>query len=68
MAIDINPFDEISGVGRGRRLRFQDAPEGKADTNRLRLDHASDVPSRCSDRPTKAVRWMSGDRGGFAAR
>ncbi|MEU1819377.1 VOC family protein [Streptomyces roseifaciens] len=33
-----DPFDEISGVGRGRRLLFQDVPEGKSGKNRLHLD------------------------------
>ncbi|OKH99870.1 hypothetical protein A6A06_22735 [Streptomyces sp. CB02923] len=33
-----DPFDETSGVGRGRRLLFQDVPEGKAGKNRLHID------------------------------
>ncbi|MFI1585616.1 VOC family protein [Embleya sp. NPDC020630] len=33
-----DPFDEVSGVGRGRRLLFQDVPEGKTTKNRLHLD------------------------------
>ncbi|MCT4352076.1 glyoxalase/bleomycin resistance/dioxygenase family protein [Streptomyces sp. Je 1-79] len=33
-----DPFDETSGVGRGRRLLFQDVPEGKRGKNRLHLD------------------------------
>ena len=33
-----DPFDATSGVGRGRRLLFQDVPEGKAGKNRLHLD------------------------------
>ncbi|MGK8507445.1 VOC family protein [Nocardia asiatica] len=33
-----DPFDETSGVGRGRRLLFQDVPEEKAGKNRLHLD------------------------------
>ncbi|MFF3755387.1 VOC family protein [Streptomyces sp. NPDC002018] len=33
-----DPFDEISGVGGGRRLLFQDVPEGKSGKNRLHLD------------------------------
>jgi hypothetical protein len=33
-----DPFDELSGVGRGRRLLFQDVPEGKTVKNRLHLD------------------------------
>jgi hypothetical protein len=33
-----DPFDEVSGVGRGRRLLFQDVPEGKSVKNRLHVD------------------------------
>ncbi|MFH8344963.1 VOC family protein [Streptomyces sp. NPDC018045] len=33
-----DPFDATSGVGRGRRLLFQDVPEGKAGKNRLHID------------------------------
>lgn len=33
-----DPFDETSGIGRGRRLLFQDVPEGKRGKNRLHLD------------------------------
>ena len=33
-----DPFDENSGVGRGRRLLFQDVPEGKSGKNRLHVD------------------------------
>ncbi|WKX73842.1 VOC family protein [Streptomyces sp. XD-27] len=33
-----DPFDEASGVGRGRRLLFQDVPEGKVGKNRLHID------------------------------
>jgi hypothetical protein len=31
-------FDETSGIGRGRRLLFQDVPEGKSVKNRLHID------------------------------
>jgi Glyoxalase-like domain len=31
-------FDPTSGVGRGRRLLFQDVPEGKSCKNRLHID------------------------------
>jgi hypothetical protein len=31
-------FDQASGVGRGRRLLFQDVPEGKSGKNRLHID------------------------------
>jgi hypothetical protein len=33
-----DPFDETSGTGRGRRLLFQDVPEGKTVKNRLHVD------------------------------
>jgi hypothetical protein len=33
-----DPFDEISGIGRGRRVLFQDVPEGKTVKNRLHID------------------------------
>jgi glyoxalase superfamily protein len=33
-----DPFDQTSGVGRGRRLLFQDVPEDKSGKNRLHLD------------------------------
>jgi hypothetical protein len=33
-----DPYDETSGMGRGRRLLFQDVPEGKAGKNRLHID------------------------------
>ncbi|MFF9499721.1 VOC family protein [Streptomyces sp. NPDC014656] len=33
-----DPFDETSGVGRGRRLLFQEVPESKGGKNRLHLD------------------------------
>lgn len=33
-----DPFDEISGVGLGRRLLFQDVPERKTGKNRLHVD------------------------------
>ncbi|MFB4317094.1 VOC family protein [Actinomadura sp. 21ATH] len=33
-----DPFDETSGVGQGRRLLFQDVPEGKSGKNRLHID------------------------------
>jgi hypothetical protein len=33
-----DPFDEISGIGHGRRLLFQDVPEGKTVKNRLHID------------------------------
>ncbi|NEW37549.1 glyoxalase/bleomycin resistance/dioxygenase family protein [Nocardia cyriacigeorgica] len=33
-----DPFDELSGVGRGRRLLFQDVPEDKTVKNRLHID------------------------------
>ncbi|KIZ18453.1 VOC family protein [Streptomyces natalensis] len=33
-----DPFDPISGIGRGRRLLFQDVPDSKTGKNRLHLD------------------------------
>jgi len=38
-----DPFDELSGTGRGRRILFQAVPEEKRGKNRLHLDvHAGD--------------------------
>jgi hypothetical protein len=33
-----DPYDEVTGVGLGRRLLFQDVPEGKTVKNRLHID------------------------------
>jgi len=33
-----DPFDQTSGVGRGRRLLFQNVPESKSGKNRLHVD------------------------------
>ena len=33
-----DPFDPTSGIGHGRRLLFQDVPEGKTVKNRLHID------------------------------
>ncbi|MER7764583.1 VOC family protein [Streptomyces sp. NPDC097619] len=33
-----DPFDPTSGVGRGRRLLFQEVPEPKTGKNRLHID------------------------------
>lgn len=33
-----DPFDKVSGVGRGRRLLFQDVPEARSVKNRLHID------------------------------
>ncbi|MEU3875454.1 MULTISPECIES: VOC family protein [Streptomyces] len=33
-----DPYDEASGVGRGRRLLFQEVGEAKAGKNRLHID------------------------------
>jgi hypothetical protein len=38
-----DPFDESSGVGQGRRLLFQNVPEGKSGKNRLHLDVHGDT-------------------------
>jgi hypothetical protein len=37
-----DPFDETSGVGKGRRILFQDVPEPKSVKNRLHIDVRSD--------------------------
>lgn len=38
-----DPFDELSGTGRGRRILFQEVPEPKQGKNRLHLDvHVGD--------------------------
>ena len=41
-----DPFDEVSGVGQGRRLLFQDVPEGKSGKNRLHVDVHSEPGGR----------------------
>jgi len=33
-----DPYDPVSGAGKGRRLLFQDVPEGKSVKNRLHID------------------------------
>lgn len=33
-----DPFDEATGIGKGRRLLFQDVPEPKTGKNRLHID------------------------------
>ncbi|WP_326598529.1 VOC family protein [Streptomyces sp. NBC_01803] len=33
-----DPYDEVTGAGRGRRLLFQDVPESKTVKNRLHID------------------------------
>jgi catechol 2,3-dioxygenase-like lactoylglutathione lyase family enzyme len=33
-----DPFDETSGIGRGRRILFQEVPERKTVKNRLHID------------------------------
>ena len=33
-----DPYDETSGIGKGRRILFQDVPEGKTVKNRLHID------------------------------
>ena len=33
-----DPFDATSGIGRGRRILFQDVPEAKTVKNRLHID------------------------------
>ncbi|AEW98848.1 VOC family protein [Streptantibioticus cattleyicolor] len=41
-----DPYDEISGTGHGRRLLFQNVPEGKSGKNRLHLDIHSEPGTR----------------------
>ncbi|MEU2788540.1 VOC family protein [Streptomyces sp. NPDC007100] len=41
-----DPFDADSGVGRGRRVLFQEVPEGKAGKNRLHIDVHSEPGGR----------------------
>ena len=38
-----DPFDQTSGVGSGRRVLFQDVPEGKSGKNRLHIDIHSET-------------------------
>ncbi|WP_067857653.1 VOC family protein [Nocardia shimofusensis] len=38
-----DPFDPVSGIGRGRRILFQDVPEPKAVKNRLHIDIHADA-------------------------
>jgi hypothetical protein len=33
-----DPFDDLSGIGHGRRILFQDVPEDKVVKNRLHID------------------------------
>ncbi|MER6357110.1 VOC family protein [Streptomyces sp. NPDC001634] len=33
-----DPYDEETGIGRGRRILFQDVPEPKSTKNRLHID------------------------------
>jgi hypothetical protein len=33
-----DPYDEVTGIGQGRRLLFQDVPEAKTVKNRLHID------------------------------
>ncbi|MFF0298248.1 VOC family protein [Kitasatospora sp. NPDC004614] len=37
-----DPHDPVSGIGKGRRILFQDVPEAKSTKNRLHLDIHSD--------------------------
>lgn len=58
-----DPFDPTSGIGRGRRLLFQDVPEAKSGKNRLHIDiHAEpggglvDLVTRLEDLGATRVR------------
>jgi catechol 2,3-dioxygenase-like lactoylglutathione lyase family enzyme len=45
------PFDPVSGVGKGRRILFQEVPEPKAGKNRLHIDvHHDDSLEALVDR------------------
>ena len=49
-----DPFDETSGIGRGRRLLFQEVPERKSGKNRLHIDVHSE--------PGASTSWLPGWR------
>jgi hypothetical protein len=49
-----DPFVEISGIGRGRRLLFQEVPERKSGKNRLHIDVHSE--------PGGSMSWLPGWR------
>jgi hypothetical protein len=49
-----DPFDETSGIGRGRRLLFQEVPERKSGKNRC--------TSTCTVSPGASMSWLSGWR------
>lgn len=62
-----DPFDPLSGTGHGRRLLFQDVPEGKTTKNRLHIDVHSG-PGGLADLVTRleslgATRVREVDRG-----
>ncbi|HEX9999451.1 MAG TPA: VOC family protein [Actinoplanes sp.] len=40
-----DPFEQVSGIGRGRRLLFQEVPERKTGKNRLHVDVHSEPGS-----------------------
>lgn len=52
-----DPFDQTSGVGRGRRLLFQDVSEDKSGKNRLHLD----VHSEPGDLDRLVADWKGSD-------
>jgi hypothetical protein len=65
-----DPYDENTGVGRGRRLLFQDVPEGKTVKNRLHIDVHSEpggldalVDRLESLGPPASARWTRGRPG-----
>jgi hypothetical protein len=49
-----DPFDETSGIGRGRRLLIQEVPERKSGKNRLHIDIHSE--------PGASMSWLFGWR------
>ncbi|MGW4610027.1 VOC family protein [Streptomyces sp. NPDC004592] len=42
----LDPYDEETGIGRGRRVLFQDVPESKTAKNRLHIDVRSGPDGR----------------------
>jgi hypothetical protein len=57
-----DPFDETSGIGRGRRLLFQEVPERKSGKNRLHIDVHSEPKASMSWLPD----WRSWGQPGYA--
>lgn len=65
-----DPYDQATGVGQGRRLLFQDVPEGKTVKNRLHIDVHSEpgglealVTGWRAWGPPASARWTRGRPG-----